>query len=618
MSLAARSRRFSLILFLLLAALLVLVKPNPNGDVLEYSLTTIAFASHGTPDIRLDDIARGKELLPYLAEPYGHLEKDMRENAPKVYPAFIRGQDGKVYPLHFWGYMALAAVPFKLSELLGASPYKGFQVVNLAAIFLLGLSLLRLFQSEIKALAGVGLFMLCGGALYASWTSPECLGAAGLLSGLVLFCSGAPVRGALLAGLAAQQNPTILAFFGFAPLILVCLQGQLTRRHMAAIGAGVALAAIPFAFNLWQFDSINVIASRFSDAALIGPTRLASFFFDLNQGMIIAIPGVLLALALWGWTGRRDGVLLALCMAMVLTLVLPALAVLNFNSSAAGVMRYAFWAGMPLLFVLIWRLRQAARWPLALLPLALLQAACMVSAGSYSYVEFSPAARFVLRHWPQLYHPEPEIFVERSGNHDNYYRPQEVYVFSVDGKPVTTLYNTAHPGIEQRLCGDAGRLAVANDTHDSYRGWRYVHGPVLCGGANVSTGPTTFTLAQFKAGQPVRLESGWSRFEDGQGEWAGAWSTGARSRILVTLAAGSKPTSLSILGLYYNGNARTRVTVNGTDLGWHSLNAPNAIALPAGTAPAALDIGLEHEKPQSPGPADTRELALFLREVTLK
>lgn len=618
MSPAARRRRFCLILFLLLAALLALVKPNPNGDVLEYSLTTIAFASHGTPDIRLDDIARGKELLPHLAVPYGFLEKDMREHAPKVYPAFIRGQDGKVYPLHFWGYMALAAAPFKLFDKAGVSPFKGFQVINLAAVFLLGLSLFRLFQSELKALAVVGLFMLCGGTLYASWTSPECLGAACLLAGLILYCSGAPLRGALLAGLAAQQNPTMLAFFGFAPLILVCLQGQLTRRHLAALGAGAALGALPFAFNLWQFGSINIIARQFSDASLIGPTRLASFFFDLNQGMLIAIPGVLLALAMWGWQTRRDGVLLALCTAMVLTMVLPALAILNWNSSAAGVMRYAFWAAMPLLFVLVWRLHRAARWPLALLPLVLLQGACMVSAASYSYVEFSPAARFVLRHWPQLYHPEPEIFVERSGNHDNYYWPHEVYVFSAEGKPVITLYNTAHPGIEQRLCGDAGKLAASNATRDSYRGWRYIHGPVQCGGADVSSGPATFTLAQFKTGQPVRLESGWSRFEDGQGEWAGAWSLGARSRILVTLAAGSTPSSLTLLGLYFNDNARTRVTVNGADLGWHRLSTPNAIALPTGALANTLDIVLEHEKPQSPGPADTRQLALFLREVTLK
>jgi len=631
MLLDAATRRFSLILLLVLAALLALVKPNPNGDVVEYSLTTIAMASHGTPDIRLDDIARGRVLLPQLAEPYGMLEKGMRANDKILYAAFTRGRDGDVYAIHFFGYSALAALPYKLFELAGADPMKGFQVVNLAAIFLLGLCFLRLFKSEARAFMALALFMLCGGILYWSWTSPECLGAAALLAGLVLFCSGAPLRGALLAGLAAQQNPTILAFFGFAPLLHVCLHYDaaispaanvmrfLNRRHAAALLAGIALFAVPPLFNLWQFGVPNIIARLFSDPTFIGGTRLASFFFDLNQGMLIAIPGVLLALAIWGWTSvRRDAVVLALCAAFTLALALPALAVLNWNSGAAGVMRYAFWAGMPLVFALVWRLQAAPRWPLALLvALGLVQAACMVSARSYSYVEFSPAARLMMRVAPQLYHPEPEIFVERLGHHDNYYSPSEVYVRSVGGVPVTTLYNTQHPGIAEKVCGKGGAIAADNDHSDSYRGWRYVHGPVRCTGGSAAL--TTYGLEQFKAGNPVQLESGWSAPEAGGGNWDGAWSQGKRSRIVIALAGGARPASLTLLGQYFKGNTRTRVSVNGVDMGWHKLDVPAAIALalPA-PAPAVLQVELEHEAPQAPGGADTRELAFFLRQVTLQ
>ncbi|WP_310612665.1 hypothetical protein, partial [Acinetobacter baumannii] len=79
-------------------------------------------------------------------------------------------------------------------------------VVNLAAVFVLGLALRHFLKCEMRAWAGLGLFMLCGGALYWQWTSPECLSAALLLAGLLYFVGGAPLRGAVLAGLASWQN----------------------------------------------------------------------------------------------------------------------------------------------------------------------------------------------------------------------------------------------------------------------------------------------------------------------------------------------------------------------------------------------------------------------------
>ena len=621
--------RFPVSLLVLFSALLIVVRPNFNGDVVEYSLTTIAVADHGTPDIRLDNIATATSMLPRFAAPYAELERGMRAGSEKVYAAFARGREAKVYAIHFFGYSALAAIPYKMFDSVGVDPMKGFVAVNLMALFILGLCLRRLFGSDLKAWAALLLFMLCGGDQYWQWTSPECMSAAALLSGLILFCTGAPMRGALLAGLAATQNPTILAFFFFAPLLKLCLHydSAASMRDnamrtlpvgptIAALVAGVAVFALPILFNLYQFGVPNIIARLFSDPSFVGMTRLVSFFFDLNQGMIVAIPGVLLALALWGWRNpRREAVALALCCAFTLTLVIPALAVLNWNSDAAGVMRYAFWSSMPIVFALLWRLRQNGRWPLPLLVVVFaIQALCTWSARTYSYVEFSPAANFMLRHAPGLYHPEPEIFVERSGHHDDYYSPDKVYLHSVDGKPVKTLYNSAHPGIEQRLCGKGGKLAPDNRFTDSYRGWRYIDGALRC---SVPPGPAVFELEQFKAGGQLSFDGGWSAPEAGGGEWNGAWSVGQRSRIVITLAAGAKPDSLTMLGNYFGANTRTRVSVNGKDLGWHALGGAKAIALTPSTT-GKLEIELEHEAPTSPGGPDTRTLALFLRRVTVE
>jgi hypothetical protein len=627
--------QFKLTLAFLLVAFLVLVRPNQNGDVVEYSLTTIAIAAHGTPDIRLSDIDRGKQLLPQLAEPYGLLERGMRNNDEQLYAAFTRGRDGKVYSVHFFGYSALAALPFKVLDMVGAPPLKCFQVVNSIAIIILGLALFHFFGSIPRTLFGLGLFMLCGGVLYWTWSSPECLSAAALLSALLLFTSGAPLAGALLAGLAGQQNPTIVFFFCFAPLLL-CLERQpgtglraslapmLKRRYLLALAAGMSVFALPPLFNLYQFGVPNIIAKLFSDPKLIGPTRLVSFYFDLNQGMIIAIPGVLAALALWGWRGgqlqlSRQVPIIALCAAFTLALALPALAILNWNSGAAGVMRYAFWAAMPFVFALLWHLRSSDRCHLPLLlGVGLVQAASMVSALSYSYVEFSPLARLLLKHAPTLYHPEPEIFAERMAHNDDYIQPEHVYVYKVDGQQVKTLFNSAQPGIEARLCGTGGVLAPDNRFADSQRNWRYIDGLVRCLSGGVPQ--TTFQLDHFNGQAGLQLATGWSGPESNGGVWNGVWSEGARSRIVIKLDPDMYPATLSLLGNYLDGNTRTRVIVNGADLGWQQLDRVQRLVLPPTAASAIpLEIKLEYEAPHRLDTgSDTRVMAFFLREITLR
>lgn len=484
------------ILLAALAALLALTKPTLGGDVLEYTATTIATANHGKPDIRLADIDRTVALAPHLKEPFDLLRHDIESGKPEVFPAFVRGHHGRIYPIHFVGYPMLAAIPFKVLDAFGLPPFKAFQVVNGVAVLILGLALRRFFGSTPKALFGVALFLGCGGALYINLSSPECVSAASLLAGLLFFLSGAPVAGGLLGGLAATQNPTIVVFLGFAPLIKLCLGWRrdaglaanlrtcIGRADIAGLLAGLAVFALPLLFNQYHYGVPNFIAKRFSDPGLVGIPRLVSFYFDLNQGMILAIPGIAFALAVWGWrTGSpgRNGVVLAACLLFSLALALPTLAVLNWNSGANGIMRYALWAAMPILLAFLLRLRERARWPAALLAgLALVQAGAMVHASRYDYVHFSPLANNVLAHAPRWYHPEPEIFAERMANNDDYIHQDKVYVYRPPGLPAKTLFHPSNPQLDEMLCGKDRVLAPDNRFTASAYGWRYLDGDAHC------------------------------------------------------------------------------------------------------------------------------------------
>ena len=622
--------RTLLILAVLLALLPALFRPQHYGDANEYILTTLAVVNHGTPDLRLADLALARRMLPEMAAPYDLLEPGLRDPAADLYAAYTRGRDNTVYSVHFFGYPLLAAIPYKLLQWTGLPPLKCYQVLNLAFILILGAALHRMFGSVPKTLAGVGLFFLCGGVLYWNWSSPECVTAAALLAGLLYFTSGAPVRGALLAGIAALQNPTTVFFFGFAPLLLCCLARRpgdswratlapaLRPRVILAVGLGLAVFALAPLFNLWAFGVPNIIAKRFTTPELIGLTRLHSFFFDLNQGMIVAVPALLATLVAGLWTGDRAArprraLLLAVCALFVLCLAIPALSINNWNSGATGVMRYGFWCAMPLLFALLLRLR--SEWPtrrVALLAGA--QALCMLHAFSYHYTFFSPLSRAVFAVAPGLVNPEPELFAERAEHKDDYIDTSHVYVYAPSGTPIKSLYNVSNPRVQEMLCGPGGVLAGDQRAVATYRGWRYLNGPLQCRSADLHA----LLLESAYAGEQLRFTGGWGRPELGGGNWTGAWSQGATSRLDIVLADGHRPASMTLQGQYFDGNRRTRVAVNGKDLGWFDLSAAQPIPLDGATTERTLDIVLSHEAPRKADKQDVRELSFFLHKVRLQ
>lgn len=624
--------RFAALLGALLLALLLSKPASLNGDTPEYLLTTIAVASHGSPDIRLSDIQQGLALAPTLQAHLDGLAQGIRSGKPMPYPGFYRSTDGTPYAIHYFAYSALAAVPFKLLPLAGLPPLKCFQTVNLAMVFVLGLSLFRLFASPPRALAGVALYMLCGGILYWTWSSPECLSAAALLAGLCLFCSGAPLRGGLLLGAAALQNPSIVLTLGAVPPLLCCLQYQsgqgfvlnaraaLRPRIVLGLMIGAALFALPPLFNLQKFGVPSIIAQIATSKELISLVRLHSLYFDLNQGMIVAVPALAAVLLLWGWRGLAAGArrqriaALVLCVLLTVAYALPALSVHNWNSAAAGVMRYAFWAAMPLLLLLLWRLRGLQRWPMATLGmLVVVQTLAMVHASRYNELKFSPLAKLVLRHAPDWYNPEPEIFAERTdGAEAAALDRDKVHLFQADGVTVKTLYNNANLNPGAGLCAAGqvlsnGALPVATE-----RDWLYLNGPVHCV-KQLKLGPD-----QAEAGSSYTLAGGWSVVEREPGKAPGVWSDGQDSVLQITYAQPGAYRHMVFFGHYFEGNQRTRVKVNGVDLGWQNLQAGMPLAIPQAAGTNSLRVELSHQAPHSPGPHDGRKLAYYMLGVGLQ
>lgn len=490
-------RRFAAFLALALLVLLARTPPAYNGDFLEYSVTTIAFAAHGTAAIRPADAAEAARLAPSHAAYFVELATGMAAAKVTPVPGFNISKDGAYYAIHSWGYSALAAPAFALFKALGANPLKAFQLLNLALVFVLGLCLYRLFDSAWRAALGLLLFALCGGALYWNWCSPECMSAAALLASMILFCTDAPLRAGLLAGLAAMQNPSIVFFAPMAPFLIAAFNyraGQGWREVLArvaswrlagALAIMVALFALPFLLSYWQFGVPSLIAQYATARHFVTPARMHSLLFDLNQGMLVGVPALML-LALAALWRRAAAPLAALALVLVLAMAVPALSAYNWNSGAAGMMRYAFWCAMPLLFVLLVRLQRASAFPFRLvLAVLLVQGLATWHAAQYDYTELSPLAWLVLKKAPGWYNPDPEVFADRVEHADRHRGTDSVVQFKpkVWRAPNKTLFHRDHPAIGALLCGDQGGvLDPASSLVEVDGGWRYLNGPVACAG----------------------------------------------------------------------------------------------------------------------------------------
>jgi hypothetical protein len=488
------SAKFFAISLVLCVTAAILTPPRASGDWPEYITTAIAVASHATPDIRVSDVQSAEAAFPdgtvYFRQIAAKL--DAPQGVPEL--GFHRASDGQVYAWHFFAYPAVVAAPLALLKNFGLTPARAFVLANWAFVLVLALSLRRLFKSSLHAAVGVSLFVLTGGLGYCTWTSPEWACAAALLSALALYLSDAPIFAGVLAGFAASQNPSMAAFIGFAPLLhlianwdpAVSLFAQLKRQLNWRIAAGLVLAAAgaaaPYLFNLWAWGVPSLIAKESTTLALIGADRLLSYYLDPNQGLIIGFPAVVVGLIAM-IRARRDLLLAVIAVIFTTVLALPTLTTQNWNSAAAGVMRYAFWSAMPLVFVLLLVAASQSRARGALLAVLLaVQALAAYAATTYSYLQMGPLAKLVLRIAPNAYNPEPEIFVERTIHRDLVQQvdPDRVIVFNTDdGKPRKALVHQQHRTPDAELCGPGGRLD-GYTVSDAGQGWRYFNGPFRC------------------------------------------------------------------------------------------------------------------------------------------
>ena len=390
-------------------------------------------------------------------------------------------------------------------------------------------------------------------------------------------------------------------------------------------GAGLAAALSPYAFYYSAFGVPSLIASYFTDPALATPRRALSLLFDLNQGMVAGIPGLFVGLAaiaaIQSALDKRVAAANALFALLACCIIAaPALAAMNWNSGTSVMLRYAYWAAMPLVAWLVSVLPAVTAGTRLHLVSAVMLAQCLAVLGSglmwrpTSYIHHAPLAEWALAAFPGQVNPDPEIFIERGKHSEASITHGTTQVFYANGVPVKLLRHWTNSSDSGGACPE-GQQVSAHSVVEVDRGWEYLNAPLACTRAAIRA---TQLHLRFSGTDEARaaLTSGWAGTEAG-----GTWTNAARSVMRIRVPAGRVATGLYFSGHYFNGVRASEVRINGKPAGMHSL-ANAQLAVPPGLAGEDLLIELRHADAASPAQlglsGDTRLLAYSLGAVHVR
>lgn len=624
-----------------LLALALLLPPIMHGDGPYYLAMTLGLLRHASPALHPDIIASVTDAIGY---------------APENLAA--TSNDGVAYPIHFLFYSLVVAPLYALLEALGTNPLRAFQLTNAFALATILFALSRTSTIPAIARAFMGFAVLFStGLTYLQWPHPEVLSTCLILGAVVCFLTGRFPASAALCALASLQNPSLALFLPLVALeqlrsghwyLLAPFGSQIKalRELIPTIGCG-SLALAPYAWNIWVFGTWSPIASSYVDVSLITWSRLSSIFLDLNQGMLVGLP--LLALALPACLLIRAGSMTRqharefrredwLLLAGILVL-LPALGQMNWNGGHSVFARYATWASV---FPIAWCAMSLSRVRVSvgsavITPSFALQLAMTVFVAGPSvanhpyYLDFMPWVRPLWEAFPHAYNPTPEIFAERMMRAEGAPR---LPVALTDDRGVTLRVlrrqGESWPETSRAVCGRDGRLVTLDGRwssrprrHEAEGQLEYVTGRMLCAHSlpiHVDAGSGR------NAG--LFLSTGWGKPEIG-----GTWTTDheATAALRIHGTSSGQRIRLTIRGAaFLAGNLREQrimLYVNGIRAGEWQANASTrefarSFDVVATSEQTALDLKFVLPDATSPArlgvSADVRRLGLWLANVSVE
>lgn len=438
-----------------LAAVLTSPAPAPAGDICEYYGMTQTLLTHGSLDLRTQDIQSLETTLnaPYYQQWY----------------CYTKARNGQRYPIHFPAYSMIATPVRAILQALHVDPLKTFAVVNLIGTAIIALLIItQIITPDLGVLTITILIATSPLLSFITWPGPDLLTMMLLLYGILcVLVRKYRVAFFVLAVSSWASQPLVVPAL-FAGLLMITNQKDTHNLRSQLMGAaiGLAILSVPYIYNVTVFGTLTpwtTLPDWWTQTYGFGipnirAGKVIEQWFDLNIGVFWYAPVLTLSgLAALVYAARKHLLWLGMCIVTILTLLAyqtnPAW---HYGTAGFGPSRHAI-ALIPFLIAAVaWNIRKKSLWMICV-GLILVSQMSILSINNYIFPIFtntlvhSPMAQYVLNHWPALYNPTPEIFVDRTNHTDLDHPTTAIYMFNGACKKAYALL----PDLDrvQQTCG---------------------------------------------------------------------------------------------------------------------------------------------------------------------
>lgn len=413
-------------------------EPSIKGDGVEYVMMTEAFRNHFSPDVTKDDMKKFKERFSkyhkwddlFGAEIFdrfiNYFEKSKMEYKENSQMGFYCNKNQKWHCQHFFFYSLVNLPAYSLFKHEG--PLRPFYITNaifviITCFVLLFFTPFSLFNQILAALC----FCFSSCYWYLGWQHTEIYTVSLVVCSMVALFRNKNYLAILLLALACLQNQPLTLLLGLYVLITLKDRG-FNLKNIIKTGAMAAIAIIPPLYYFWNFETTNLIKDAgFLDTKYITFNRVSGFYTDINQGVILTIPLILLfyvPLVLneaWQMYKKRLPFSFTILIPIVLIVITTTVSTMgNWNHGMAIINRYATWMGAIIMMHTFYMVNRFGYVTALVLFNYFFVSQCFTTLYHQQYNKFdwssayhTSLAKWCLRNHEELYNPDPVIFAGR-------------------------------------------------------------------------------------------------------------------------------------------------------------------------------------------------------------
>lgn len=400
----------------------------PYGDGPEYVMMTESFYNHQTPNLTKKDVAKYVDYLEnkdFQIHRKGEFVKALNmDNDNAMFLGFVKSHENeKMYCYHFWMYSVFCVPARFILGYLQADIRAAGLMTNMFLIFFGAWLILRMKaftqgQRIILALLLVFSPML----FYIDWTHTEVFSGILVFLAMVYYSTQRKYLSLFLFSLASTQNPTLFvpALFIFCEILY---KNGLKLKVLLKLFICSFWIILPALFYKYHFGVISVISdSGVLQWDVVSFRRLWGFFFDLNQGLILGIPLLLLLIIVFMIYDlvKRKSFKPYIFIGTIFIMSLFFMQMTVWNDGNAVIKRYAVWCASIIIVVFFLRILKLKKHWFYIISCSVLLTQFAAISYQHSFFEarwhasyFNKLSRYVMNNFPSFYNPEPIIFKYR-------------------------------------------------------------------------------------------------------------------------------------------------------------------------------------------------------------